>query len=145
MPSPIDDLARTRSAFDTWRASHQGRRRIPGHLWSAALALLDRYSISRVARELRLSPKQLRQRKLSPAQPLVPEIARRPHFVPVRGADLRIGTSAPRAETDAHHHAAETSTRMIFERIDGSRLTLCLPAADWSQLTTLCANFMRER
>ncbi len=144
MPSTIDDLARTRSAFETWRSSHQGRRRIPDHLSSEALALLDRYSISRVAHELRLDPKQLRQRKLSAAQPLVPDIARGPHFVQMHGADLGIGTSAPRAETDSHHYATETGMRLIFKRTDGSRLTLCLPAADWSQIAMLCANFMRE-
>ena len=140
-----DLLIRTRTAFKTWRSSHAGRRRIPDHLWNAALALLSHYSLTRICRELRLSPKQLRQRQLSAATPLVHKAASGLQFVEMRVTDLGSGPSTFKAVANSPRHPAELGMRLIFERIDGSRLTLCLAAADWSQLTMLCANFMRER
>ena len=136
------DLARTRSAFDTWRASQPGRRRIPESLWNQALALLDRYTLSRVCRELRLSPKQLRQRKLSSARPLIPTAAGGPHFVQVRASDLSLASATSRAATNSRHQSTEANLQMIFERTDGSRLTLSLPSSDWDHITALCSSFM---
>lgn len=144
MQSALDDLIRTRLAFDTWRAGQPGRRRIPDHLWDAALALLDRYSLSRVCRELRLSPKQLRQRKLSVARPLTLDAVSERHFVEMRASDLSLASAASPA-TNLHHCSIEANLHMIFERTDGSRLTLRLPSSDWDRITGLCANFMFMR
>ena len=143
MQSALDDLARTRMAFDTWRSSQPGRRRIPDHLWDAALALLDRYPLSRVCRELRLSPKQLRQRKLSVARSLTPDAVSGLHFVEMRASDLSLASATSPAVTNSHHRSAEANLHMIFERTDGSRLTLCLLPSDWDHITALCQGFMR--
>ena len=138
------ELERTRAAFDCWRATQPRRRRLPEHLWLQALSLLDRYSISRVARELRLDPKQLRQRKLSIAQPLRSNSATGPSFIELRATDLNVGASAPVSRFNPSHHTADMVARLIFERIDGSRLTLSLPASDWDHITALCTSFMRS-
>lgn len=138
-----NDIVHTRAAFETWRASQPGRRRIPTHLWNAAVALLDHYSLARVSRELRLNPKQLRQRNLSAARPLTPNAVSGLQFVEMHATDLGIRPATSRAETYSHLRSGEPSTRLIFERIDGSRLTLCLPASDWPHIEALCATFMR--
>ena len=140
-----DPLIRTRTAFETWRSSHAGRRRIPDHLWNAALALLSHYSLTRICRELRLSPKQLRQRQLSAARPLVPEAASGLQFVEMRATDLGSGPSTFKAVANSPRHTAEPGLRLIFERADGSRLTLCLPASDSTPIAAICETFMRER
>jgi hypothetical protein len=82
------DLERTRTTFETWRASQPRRRRIPEHLWHEALTLLERYSISRVAHVLRLDPEQLRQRQLSAAVPQLSDPTTGPSFVELRATDL---------------------------------------------------------
>ncbi len=118
------DLDRTRAAFETWRASQPRRRRIPEHLWLQALSLLDRYSISRVARELRLDPKQLRQRHLAAEQPLPSNPATGPSFIELHPSDLSVGVSTSVASCNSSRHTAHIDARLVFERSDGSRLTL---------------------
>jgi len=49
------DLDGVRTQFEAWRAGPRGRA-IPGHLWRAALRLLDRYRSSTICRRLVLNP-----------------------------------------------------------------------------------------
>ena len=58
----VDDLARARAAFDSWRAGRSGAGRIPDHLWTLAESMLDHHSPQTVARELGLNPARLRAR-----------------------------------------------------------------------------------
>ena len=136
------DLDRTRAAFETWRASQPRRRRIPEHLWHEALTLLERYSISRVAHVLRLDPKQLRQRQLSAKKPRLSDPTTGPSFVELRATNLAGGSSTPVSRFNPSPHTADTVARLIFERTDGCRLTLSLPASDWDRITALCSSFM---
>jgi hypothetical protein len=62
MPTASDDLARTRSLCEQWRATRSGRSKIPDELWQAAVALHGRYSASPLCRELRLSAGALHSR-----------------------------------------------------------------------------------
>src|SRR3989442_12548828 len=64
------DLPFVRTEFEAWRARRIGRKRIPESLGAAALALLDRYPLTLICRELRLSPKQLRKRRAADNQKL---------------------------------------------------------------------------
>ena len=137
------DLTRTRSAFQTWRSAQSTRRRIPEHLWLAAIKLLDHYSPSRVCRELRLSPTQLRKHLTRTPQPLAPAAATTLNFVEVRGTDLAISDSTSQAGRDRQPHT-QPSVSLIFERSDGARVTRCLPSADYVQLTALCATFFHS-
>src|SRR3954463_15474775 len=64
MPTALtDDLSRTRTLFEQWRATRSGlREKIPEELWQAATALRDRYPVSQLCRELHLSAGALRAR-----------------------------------------------------------------------------------
>ena len=76
-----DDLARTRHAFQLWRANRKGRTRIPPELWQQAVSLLTHHPITRVARDLRLDPAGLRKRCQASSPPPVPVISPAPRFV----------------------------------------------------------------
>jgi hypothetical protein len=131
--APSDDLARTRILFEEWRATRQGRSKIPEELWQAVVALQDRYSASQLCRELHLSAGALRSHlQAARAKPSSP-----PVFVPLpsppfRGLAPVVGT-APTEEI-----------RLIWERADGTRLQVCLPASQAAQLTSLCTTFWRS-
>jgi hypothetical protein len=60
MRSTRPDLERVLAEFDAWRARPRGRL-IPDRLWTAAVGLLDRYSASRICRQLRLNPTRFQQ------------------------------------------------------------------------------------
>ena len=103
----IDDLEHTRAAFDSWRASNQGRRRIPDRLWKQALALLDHYSLSRICRELRISAAQLRKQKAATAS-FNKTQAPAQHFFEIQPSDLKIDSvlnanSTIHSRTQASH------------------------------------------
>ena len=130
--SSSDDLARTRVLFEQWRATRQGRSHIPVELWQAVMALQDRYSASQLCRELRLSAGALRSRlpQTTPKTTVSP-----PAFVPLPMETLSwpTPTSAP---------GAATEIRLVWERVDGTRLHLCLPAGQWAQVEALCTAFL---
>jgi hypothetical protein len=132
--SSSDDLAQTRVLFEQWRATRQGRSKIPDELWQAVVALQGRYSASQLCRELRLSAGALRSRLQAAAR------AKRsspPAFVPLpcppfHGPAPVVGT-VPTEEI-----------RLVWERADGTRLHLCLPASQAAQLPSLCTTFWRS-
>jgi hypothetical protein len=134
MSPASDDLARTRTLFEHWRATRQGRSKIPDELWQAAIALHGRYSASQLCRELRLSAGALRSRLTKIASA---ESSSRPAFVPVRAESC-----AWPATTVPLVSAAEI--RLVWERADGTRLHLSLPASQWTQAEALCTAFLRS-
>src|SRR5947209_1935546 len=152
--SSSDDLARTRVLFEQWRATRQGRSKIPDELWQAAVALHGRYSASQLCRELRLSARALR----SHLQKAMPETAlSRPTFVPLQAEPL--GWPAPALPTAAAAEiraeplgwpapalptAAAAEIRLVWERADGTRLPLYLPASHVAQVISLCTTFSRS-
>jgi len=134
MDSPVHpDLLDLKSQLDTWRQSQRKRAPIPDHFYTAAVSLLDRYSVSAICRETRLRPASLRRRvaprhAAAPTTPLTP-------FLQLAPADLLPRHTA----LSANSHA-----RLLFERADGSRLTLHLPTTDPAQLEFLCSTFLRS-
>ncbi|MBV9678755.1 MAG: hypothetical protein JO185_20635 [Acidobacteriaceae bacterium] len=134
MPSASDDLARTRVLFEQWRATRQGRSKIPDELWQAAVALHGRYSASQLYHELRLSAGALRSRlpKTVPAKS-----SALPAFVPL--CTESFPWSAPTVST-----ASAEEIRLVWERADGARLHLCLPPSQWAQAEALCTAFWRS-
>ena len=133
-PASAADLAHTRTLFEQWRATRQGRSKIPDELWQAALALHGRYSASQLCRELRLSAGALRSRlpKTTPGTTRA-----RPAFVPLSTESLNWSTPALPA-------VAATEIRLVWERADGARLHLCLPPSQWAQAEALCTAFWRS-
>jgi len=131
MPSASDDLARTRLLFEQWRATRVGRSKIPEELWQAVVALHGRYSASQLCQELRLSAGALRSRlpQTTPSKPASP-----PAFVSLPAQDLSWPTPT----------VATTEIRLVWERADGTRLHLCLPTAQWTQVEALCTAFLHS-
>ncbi len=134
------DLSDLKTQLDAWRQSHRKRARIPDHFYKAAVTLLDRYSVAAICRETRLRPASLskhaaptRAAAAAAAAPVVPPPPSSP-FLQLSAADL-----VPRHAPPLDSHA-----RLLFERADGSRLTLHLGVADPAQLEALCATFLRS-
>jgi hypothetical protein len=137
------ELHIVRAEFEAWRARRIGRTRIPESLWASALALLDRYPLTLICRELRLSPTQLRKRcaadnhrpqQHQPQQQAFLELSTRALPTPTLSARSSASDSAP-LPTDR-------ACRVLLERADGSRLSLTLPL-DWLRIEALCASFLR--
>jgi hypothetical protein len=133
--STSDDLARTRVLFEQWRATRQGRSKIPDELWQAVLALHGRYSASQLCHELHLSAGALRARLREQEKESLPIP---PTFVPLPRADC--GGLAPSEPITTR----EARIRLVWERADGSRLLLSLPASQWTQAEALCTAFFRS-
>ncbi len=133
-PTPID-LSDLTAQLNTWRQSQRKRAPIPAHFYTTAVRLLDRYSVSAMCRHTRLRPATLRK-YLAPLHAAAPATtAPQAPFLQLAPADLLPRHTAP---------AADSHARLLFERADGARLTLHLPAADPAQLHALCATFLRS-
>ncbi len=144
MHTATDDLARTRHAFELWRAKRRGRTRIPPELWEKAVSLLAHHPITRVARELRLDPAELRKRRLTSRLPLVPNSSPAPQFLEVRASDLSSRTDATlSSDPGTKHLNTDTALRLQIERADGNRLTLHLPSSEWGRVEVLYSLFLR--
>lgn len=144
MPTTNDHLTRTRQAFDRWRAKRQRRTRIPEDLWDKAIALLADHPITRVARELRLDPAELRKRRLASALSLVPDTPPAPQFMEVPAPHLNSRTgSTLTPDLESPRQPTDTAWRLQIERADGHRLTLHLPSSEWAQVEALYSLFLR--
>jgi hypothetical protein len=130
-----DNLARTRALFEQWRATRQGRSKIPEELWQAVVALHGRYSASQLCHELHLSAGALRARlrTVENGNPLSP-----PAFVPLPLADGGGPTPSEPVTT------REARIRLVWQRSDGTRLLLSIPASQWTQVEALCTAFFRS-
>jgi hypothetical protein len=133
MPSS-DDLVRTRTLFEQWRATRKGHSKIPDELWQAAVSLQGRSSASQLCRELRLSAGALRSR-LSQTTPAT--TSTRPAFVTLPTDSF--GWPAP-----ALPLSTTEEIRLVWERPDGTRLHLSLPSSYWNQAEALCAAFLHS-
>jgi hypothetical protein len=131
-----DDLSRTRILFEQWRATRAGREKIPEPLWQAVVALHGRYSASQLCRELHLSAGALRARlREAEAQPAS---AATPAFVPLPWEALGLPVAGrPTTPIDA-------PLRLVWERADGTRLLLLLPASLWARAESLCQAFLHS-
>ena len=136
MPTALtDDLSRTRTLFEHWRATRSGlREKIPEELWQAVVALRDRYPVSQLCRELHVSAGALRARLREASGQPAPTAT--PEFVPLSFEAMGL----PVADRPAT--ASEAPIRLVWERADGTRLQLLLPASWWSRAESLCQAFL---
>ena len=133
MSPASDDLDRTRVLFEQWRATRQGRAKIPDELWQAVVALHGRYSASQLCRELRLSAAALREHW----PPVSADKTRpSPAFVPLSS----VGSSQPISSVPL----TAPVIRLAWERADGTRLLVSVPATPWAQVESLCTTFFRS-
>lgn len=141
------DLPDLKAQLDAWRATHRQRARIPEHFYASALTLLDRYSISVICRETRLRPASLRKHAAPPQAMQTPLAASSTSFLHLTASDLVPPHAATPARSSApvsDSSSSSSSSRLLFERADGSRLTLHLGAADPSHLEALCLSLLRS-
>jgi hypothetical protein len=118
MSTPIDSSAEAAltvlaGQFEHWRRSRtNGHARIPEDLWDQAVALSTVLSNGRVAKRLRLSPTDLRKRRVAQQAPATIRGAETPpRFVDITPS--MPWSTAPPAETQVE-----------FERPDGTRMCI---------------------
>ncbi len=141
------DLPDLTAQLDAWRGSHRKRARIPDHFYKTAVSLLDRYSVSAICQQTRLRPASLRKHaapvrvmSISPSAAASPATS----FLKLGAADL---VSPPFPSAAGHRAPAAapgSSSRLLFERADGSRLTLHLSSPDPQHLEALCLSLLRS-
>ena len=68
LPEDRPTLQEVQQQFDVWRSNPKKRRQIPQELWDAAVKLCDKHSISQVALALKLSHRDLKNRKIRSIQ-----------------------------------------------------------------------------
>jgi hypothetical protein len=129
--APKLNLDQVKAEFQAWRKRRVGRERIPEHLWAAAIELLKDYSISTVQKQLALNLKQLKQRSAN--RQLDKHPLSMQQFLEIKPAEIaEISGRSPAANNsrpiDSIRPVDEGICRIAFERNDGSRLTISLPA-----------------
>jgi len=139
----LPDLHVVRTEFEAWRARRIGRKRIPESLWASAIALLDRYPLTLICRELRISPKQLRKRRAADNQKPQQRKQSQQAFLELSSRALPTPQRSARSVApDFAPPLTDGACRVVLERADGSRLSLTLPV-DWMRIEALCASFLR--
>jgi hypothetical protein len=150
--TPVNlDLATARAELKVWRATRKGKERIPEKYWDAAIALLEHYPFQKVRKELNLNTKQLKQRAeakgIKTTQRQYKERNAVPHsrsnnqtFLKVSAGELI--NSPPSANTAQLPKASEQACRIVFERADGSRLSLNLPV-ELNLIQSICQSFLK--
>jgi hypothetical protein len=132
------EIAAVRAELENWRAQRKGKERIPEQLWRAAIGLLKDHSLYKVSHALKLNPKQLEQRSnltkpvnRKQSQPFLEVSAKElsSSFSQIKNSEIPVTTPAQLCQ-------------LIFERADGSRLTLKLPA-EISLIESICQSLLR--
>ncbi len=125
-----DEMTQVRGAFEAWRRNRMVRGKIPERLWAAAVGLLAEYPVAVVARELRLNPQGLRERRVGKGGG--------PQFVECRvGA---AGSAGPAGEPEV----PVGEVRLSVARGDGSRLELVVTTREWVGVERLWTAFVRS-
>ena len=150
----VPDINAVRAQFEAWRATRIGRAAIPENLWAAAIALLEYYPARIVCQQLRLSPKQLRQRREEllgiTSQPKVRRHnSRQAKFLELTGEQLTTGEQSlhNNQSTPSAQVLGQVLCQLVLEKKD-LKLTISLPLDrlnnfDWTKLTMLLTNLLR--
>lgn len=148
------DLSTVKSEFEAWRRERVGKERIPEILWSKAVALLSHCPIRVISKELKLSYKDLRRRQAVSGYRRVPykEVPKQSlqteAFLELSANEIAPSTALEKSSQVVTPPILLSATesvsvcQVVFERSDGSRLSLNLPA-DWTNLSTLCTSLLR--
>jgi len=144
------DLATVDVELQAWRAQRKGKERIPEKIWDAAIALLDFYPFQEVSKELHLNTRQFKKRieesrgtkQRRPSVRKTTQQNRKPKqaFLKVSAGDLI--NSLPISNTAQLPNSREQTCRIVFERVDGSRLSLSLPV-ELNLIQSICNGFIK--
>jgi hypothetical protein len=140
------DLLKFKIRLDAWRKKRKYLRQpLPDELRRAVLELCSRYPHSIIRRVLKLQPSRLKspdkRRQTRLAVTAAPSRARKQppaafFELPISATDPKAAPPVPTART--------VGSRLVIERVDGSRLIIFLPSLDESSISTLCADFLRS-
>ena len=128
------DLAHVRKLLDAWRVTASPHARLPEALWAPIMDLLTSHSIAAVSRALDLDKERLRRRRArerAAAQLAQPQ----PQFLELVARD-----AAP-----AHSCRTAAEIAVCLERQDGLRITVSVPAGDWSRVKALVCTLVAQR
>ena len=121
----LDQLA---GQFELWRQTRSHpTESIPQSLWDQAVALTTALPYSRVAKHLRLSPKDLKTRMVTNSEPQ---------------AACRTPSGFVELSPDTYRPLASSTTEIELQRKDGARLRLQAPD---TALATIVKSFLEAR
>jgi hypothetical protein len=121
-------LESLRVELDNWRSTRTKQGRIPDDLWTKAISLLGKYSMSQLSRELRVSNAQIRA-KLNLLNK--PKSAASEPFIEVPIPSLK-------------HESTEVNlgSRIEIKRADGA--SMVIEHLNEQSLSNLLSKFMRD-
>ena len=127
-------FAKVRADFERWRQERTSRREpIPNALWTKAASLCNRYSVSQVAKALRLNATRLKER-VEETHETAEVVETTPEFV-----ELRVESYADLlAQDEAPSTVVEMSNRC------GQRMTIRLSNADADTVMALASQFLGQ-
>jgi hypothetical protein len=147
MENPLSrNLNNVRSEFEAWRSQRKKGERIPEKLWESAISMLEHYPFHQVRKELNLNAKQFQERanakgkttkQKANCKTVKPNYRSKKAFLEVSAADLTKAIPLSKADDSS------TTCRLVFERNDGSRLSLNLPV-EWNHIQSICSSFLRS-
>lgn len=145
--APSLDIDQVKAEFQAWRKRRVSHERIPEHLWSLAIELLKHYPINIVHKQLALNLKQLKQRISANGQSGQQPLSKQ-QFLEIKPAEIagisrQSSCANDKDQLDRVRPVGEPICRIAFERSDGSRLTISLPA-DSNIIPAICANLLKE-
>jgi len=143
------DLNSVKAEFEAWRAIRKSREKIPERLWESAISLLDYYPFHKVRKELKLNAGRLLQRAKAQGKAVKlrsnnkaakPSYRSKSAFLEMTVGSL--ADAAPSSTDNQITQGSDQSCRIVFERSDGSRLSLNLPV-EWSHIESICSGFLK--
>ncbi len=142
-------LAETQSAFTDWRMKNKKGETIPDELWEKALALLAKYTLSKVAGCLRLDASCLRKRATEAAVTFREKgpatKARKPKPKPKPKQNTFIEVVLPGDDAELNGGQSDATLkgwRISLTRNDGTRLEIMPPEFTDAQLQALICGFL---
>ena len=125
-------LERLRQRFDRWRQTRQPQSRIPGRLWSAAVAAAKIHGVNRTARTLRLGYYSLRDR----IEQHEARATRNPSVVPA---------TLPFIELTNPASAGVCQCRVELKAADGSKMRVRFKSTAMPDLAALGRSFWNRQ
>jgi hypothetical protein len=125
-----DKLQELKADLEAWRSQKNGHKHIPKQLWIRAYDLLNYYPINVLSTQLRLEYNKLKKHMpVAASQSIKPKEA----FLELKASDIsqKVISQLP-----------EQSCRMVFERLDGNKLTVHIPT-DLEMIKAIFHRFLR--
>jgi hypothetical protein len=139
------DLEKVREEFEKWRERKIGGQAIPEELLERAAQLLKSHTMSKVTQVLRLSGQRLsiyvRKSKQKTEQKTdTPKNNKAEKFLTFTAESLRKNT----LKSNEGQESLNNTYRIVIERYDGSRMSVCVPQTEWSRVEVLLTSFIRS-